>query len=79
MPLNTRINYHLNRARIQITHVKESINTPPYKCDGIDRCAQLLIRGRHEITWKEVNTVEELGTTERGTGGFGSTGGGVKK
>ena len=79
MPLKTQVSYHLNKARVQITCIRESINTPPYKCDGIDRCAQLLIRGRHEITWKEVNTVEELGTTERGTGGFGSTGGGVKK
>ena len=79
MPLKTQVIYHLNKARIQITCIRESINTPPYKCDGVDRCAQLLIRGRHEITWKEVNTVEELGTTERGTGGFGSTGGGVKK
>ena len=78
-PLNTKIKYHLNKARLQITFAKESINTPPYECDGVDRCAQLLIRGRHEITWKEVNTVEELGTTERDTGGFGSTGGGVKK
>ena len=79
MPLKTQVGYHLNKARVQITCIRESINTPPYKCDGVDRCAQLLIRGRHEITWKEVNTVEELGTTERGTGGFGSTGGGVKK
>lgn len=79
VPLNTRVIYHLKDAKTQITCLKESINTPPYKCDGVDRCAQLLIRGRHEITWKEVNTVEELGTTERGTGGFGSTGGGVKK
>lgn len=39
-----------------------------------DRCAQLLVRRRERIIWKEVETEEELGTTERGSGGFGSTG-----
>lgn len=39
-----------------------------------DRVCQLLIRHREKITWDEVETLEELGTTERGTEGFGSTG-----
>lgn len=39
-----------------------------------DRCAQILIRRRERIVWDEVNTQEELGDTERGKGGFGSTG-----
>lgn len=39
-----------------------------------DRVCQLLVRRREKITWDEVETLEELGTTERGTGGFGSTG-----
>lgn len=39
-----------------------------------DRCAQILIRHRECIVWDEVNTQEELGDTERGEGGFGSTG-----
>lgn len=39
-----------------------------------DRCAQILIRRRENIIWNEVNTEEELGITDRGTGGFGSTG-----
>lgn len=40
-----------------------------------DRICQLLVRRREQITWEEVETLEELGTTERGEGGFGSTGG----
>lgn len=39
-----------------------------------NRCAQILIRRRERIVWNEVNTQEELGDTERGKGGFGSTG-----
>ena len=40
-----------------------------------DRICQLLVRRREKIQWKEVETLEELGSTERGEGGFGSTGG----
>lgn len=39
-----------------------------------DRCAQILIRRRERIIWDEVSTQEELGETDRGNGGFGSTG-----
>lgn len=39
-----------------------------------DRCAQILIRRRERIIWDEVATQEELGVTERGAGGFGSSG-----
>lgn len=39
-----------------------------------DRVAQILVRHRERIIWDEVSTQEELGTTERGAGGFGSTG-----
>lgn len=39
-----------------------------------DRIAQILVRRRERIIWEEVNTQEELGYTERGIGGFGSTG-----
>lgn len=51
----------------------ETINTiPAYKVG--DRCAQILIRRRERIIWDEVATQEELGITERGAGGFGSSG-----
>ena len=39
-----------------------------------DRVAQILVRRRERIIWDEVDTQEELGTTKRGEGGFGSTG-----
>ena len=39
-----------------------------------DRVAQILIRRRERIIWNEVKTQEELGNTERGADGFGSTG-----
>lgn len=44
----------------------------PYK-EG-DRIAQLLVRRRELIEWNEVEHLDELGTTERGTNGFGHTG-----
>lgn len=39
-----------------------------------DRVAQIIVRHREQIIWDEVETIEELGETERGAGGFGSTG-----
>lgn len=39
-----------------------------------ERIGQLLVRRRELIEWDEVETLEDLGTTERGTGGFGHTG-----
>lgn len=44
----------------------------PYK-EG-DRIAQILVRKREVIKWKEVAMLEDLGSSERGEGGFGSTG-----
>ena len=70
---NGEIKQYTQFARKQLNDVLVSVNTPPYKCDGIDRCAQLIIRGAERIQWEEVKTVEELGDTERGKGGFGST------
>ena len=75
---NGEIKQYTSAARNRLNKVAKSINTPPYKCDGEDRCCQLLIRGSERITWEEVQTIEELGYTERGNGGFGSTGGPVK-
>ena len=48
------------------------VATPEYKVG--DRVAQILVRHRERIKWQEVTTQEELGATERGAGGFGSTG-----
>ena len=38
-----------------------------------DRVAQILVRRRENIIWEEVKTLDELGETDRGQGGFGST------
>lgn len=75
---NGEIKQYISAARRRLNPVLESTKTPPYKCNGEDRCCQLIIRGSERIEWKEVETVEELGTTDRGDGGFGSTGGAVK-
>ncbi len=72
------IKQYTSAARKNLSKLTKSINTPPYKCDGNDRCCQLLISGSERIEWQEVDTVEELGSSERGNGGFGSTGGAVK-
>ena len=75
---NGEIKQYTSAARNRLNKVAKSINTPPYNCDGNERCCQLLIRGSERIKWQEVETLEELGDSERGNGGFGSTGGAVK-
>lgn len=55
-----------------INYLAELFKNFSYK-EG-DRICQLLVRRREKITWDEVETLEELGTTERSTCGFGSTG-----
>lgn len=75
---NGEIKQYTSAARNRLNKVSKSINTPPYNCDGNDRCCQLLIRGSERIKWQEVETLEELGDSERGNGGFGSTGGAIK-
>lgn len=52
--------------------LEQVMNSFPYK-EG-DRICQFLVRRREKITWDEVETLEELGTTKRATEGFGSTG-----
>lgn len=47
-------------------------NNFPYKVG--DRIAQCIIYKRPKIKWEEVEKLEDLGTTERGDGGFGHTG-----
>lgn len=43
----------------------------PYKIG--DRIAQILVRKRTKIEWQEVDKLEDLGETDRGQGGYGST------
>lgn len=49
-----------------------TIANPQYKIG--DRCAQILVRRRERIIWEEVYSQDDLGFTDRGEGGFGSTG-----
>lgn len=39
-----------------------------------DRVGQVIVYKRPTIKWEKVETLEDLGDTERGAGGFGSTG-----
>lgn len=61
-----------------ITYARQEFNKMSKKgsCPYVEgnRVCQLLVRRREKITWDEVETLEELGTTKRGTEGFGSTG-----
>lgn len=49
-----------------------TIANPQYKIG--DRCAQILVRRRERIIWEEVYSQDDLGFTDRGERGFGSTG-----
>lgn len=69
----------LNSVRTTMTNILAKVSIPPYDCNGEDRCAQLIINSAQRITWKEVNSIEELGETERGNKGFGEGTGGVAK
>ena len=76
---NAEIKQYTSFVRTNLMEVQNSILEPPYKCDGNDRCCQIIIRGSQRITFQEVETIEELGETERGSKGFGEgTGGAVK-
>ena len=60
-------------GELMIVHRRmDKYDDPEYQVG--DRVAQILVRHRERIVWQEVTTQEELGTTERGVGGFGSTG-----
>ena len=65
--------YGLKTCKTIINSLKTSVSTPPYECNGKDRCCQLLVRGVDRIEWEEVDSIEKLGTTDRGDGGFGHT------
>lgn len=69
----------LNSVRTTMTNILAKVSIPPYDCNGEDRCAQLIINSAQRITWKEVNSIEELGETERGDKGFGKGTGGAAK
>ena len=69
----------LNSVRTTMTNILAKVSTPPYNCDGKDRCCQLIINSAERISWKEVESIEELGESERGNKGFGEGTGGAAK
>lgn len=67
------------RPRSSITKTKSVIQNAPGTVDeGYysvgDKVAQLLIRRRERIVWDQVKSLDDLGYTDRGDGGSGSTG-----
>lgn len=63
------LNEHINISdNYYLLHVQSDF---PYKVG--DRIAQILIRKRTKIEWQEVDKLEDLGETDRGQGGYGST------
>lgn len=84
--ISRSVEYTINAVR-QLSHVTNDIREltddainylaelfKNFSYKESDRICQLLVRRREKITWDEVETLEELGTTERSTCGFGSTG-----
>lgn len=69
----------LNKVRTTMTNILAKVSTPPYNCDSKDRCCQLIINSAERISWKEVESIEELGESERGNKGFGEGTGGAAK
>jgi dUTP pyrophosphatase len=59
--------------RGEIGIIMTNTNGIPYVIDKNMKIAQLVIAPTPMIRWNVVKSVEELGTTERGEGGFGST------
>jgi dUTP pyrophosphatase len=59
--------------RGEIGIIMTNTNDIPYVIDKNMKIAQLVIAPTPMIKWNVVESVEELGTTERGEGGFGST------
>ena len=57
------------RGEIRIILV--NLSSEAFTIDPGERIAQLVVARHEQVEWEPV---EELGTTERGTGGFGSTG-----
>lgn len=82
---NIRINLdkiNNNKFNDSYIHVLNAIDRDRYKLNDMnkfpykvgDRIAQILVRKRTKIEWQEVDKLEDLGKTDRGQGGYGSTG-----
>lgn len=59
--------------RGEICVIMTNTGTTSYTIHKHDKIAQMLIAPTPMIRWNEYETIEELGNTDRGAGGFGST------
>lgn len=57
--------------RGEIRVILVNLSNEPFTIASGERIAQLVVARHEQVEWEPV---EELGTTERGAGGFGSTG-----
>ncbi|MBP3290740.1 MAG: dUTP diphosphatase [Alistipes sp.] len=57
--------------RGEIKVILVNLSNEPFVIEGGERIAQMVVARHEQVEWE---SVEELGTTERGAGGFGSTG-----
>ncbi len=57
--------------RGEIKVILSNFGKEPYIVNNADRIAQLVVARYEKVIWNEVNSLDE---TERGDGGFGSTG-----
>ena len=57
--------------RGEIKVILVNLSNSPFVIEPGERIAQMIVARYEQIEWE---SVEELGTTERGAGGFGSTG-----
>ena len=60
-----------NDYRGEIGVISINLSNKPYTIQPQERIAQIILNKVEQIEWTEV---EELGTTERGAGGYGHTG-----
>ena len=57
--------------RGEIKVILVNLSNQPFTIEAGERIAQMVVARHEQIEWE---SVEVLGTTERGAGGFGSTG-----
>ena len=60
--------------RGEIKVILVNLSNDPFVINPGERIAQLVISKYERLTWDPVNSIDDLGETDRGQGGFGSTG-----
>lgn len=60
--------------RGEIKVILVNLSNTPFVINPGERIAQLVIAKYEQLTWDPVESLDDLGKTDRGQGGFGSTG-----